>query len=325
MGQRCLIWGTSAEVGHVGRRDMYWVESPRAGGRYKITGSADAMIENGCLDAAAKARLTTVLIDRRRDGEHVPIVDSTLLEETKETPLLPPAERAARLLKHIAARESSAPGHQVILGHPISPEALAYSESWNDGQINTLLEYLEAKRWLTVQRSLDGIECTVTVLGHEPITGENRRSQVREAFVAMWFDEQMNDAYEMGIKPAIRDAGFVPIRIDEKKDANRIDDDILNAITQSRFVVADMTHGSDGVRGSVYFEAGFAHGFGLDVIYCCRRDCIDRLPFDTRQYHHIVWDTPTGLRAELAERIRARIESSDSDAKSGAPAMSASP
>ena len=135
----------------------------------------------------------------------------------------------------------------------------------------------------------------------------------------------MDDAYEMGIKPGIRDAGFVPIRIDEKKDANRIDDDILDAITQSRFVVADMTHGSDGVRGSVYFEAGFAHGRGLDVIYCCRRDCIDRLPFDTRQYHHIVWDTPRGLRTELAERIRARIESSDSDGTSGVPAMSASP
>ena len=102
---------------------------------------------------------------------------------------------------------------------------------------------------------------------------------------------------------------------DEKKDANRIDDDILDAITQSRFVVADMTHGSDGVRGSVYFEAGFAHGLGLEVIYCCRRDCIDRLPFDTRQYHHIVWDTPQQLRTELAERISARVGSSASGAK----------
>ena len=138
---------------------------------------------------------------------------------------------------------------------------------------------------------------------------------MRDAFVAMWFDKQMNGAYNKGIRPGIRDAGFVPIRIDEKKDANRIDDDILDAITQSRFVVADMTHGSDGVRGSVYFEAGFAHGLGLEVIYCCRRDCIDRLPFDTRQYHHIVWDTPQQLRTELAERISARVGSSASGAK----------
>ena len=171
MGQKCLIWGTPAEVGHVGLRDMYWVESPRAGGGYKITGSAVAMIENGYLDKAAKIRLTTVLIDRRGGGEESPIVDSTLLEEAEEAPLLPPAERAERLLKHIAAAEASSPGHPVTVGHPISPEALACSESWNDGQIDTLLEHLEAKRWLTLKKSLDEIQCTVTVLAriiHEP-------------------------------------------------------------------------------------------------------------------------------------------------------------
>lgn len=123
----------------------------------------------------------------------------------------------------------------------------------------------------------------------------------------MWFDPRMDNAYRNGIEPGVRDAGFVPIRIDEKKDAIRIDDDIIAAIKESRFVVADMTHGSDGVRGSVYFEAGFARGRGLEVIYCCRRDCIGGLPFDTRQYHHIAWDTPQELRKELAERIRARI------------------
>ncbi len=27
-----------------------------------------------------------------------------------------------------------------------------------------------------------------------------------------------------------------------------------------------------GYRGGVYFEAGFAHGLGLEVIYTCRKD-----------------------------------------------------
>ena len=39
----------------------------------------------------------------------------------------------------------------------------------------------------------------------------------------------------------------------------------------------------------------------------------------------IVWDTPQELRAELAERARARIESSDWDEKSGTQPMSSSP
>lgn len=314
MGQTCLIWGTPAEVRHVDRRDMYWVESPRAGGRYMITGTAVAMIENGYLDEGEKARLTTILIDRGREEEDVPIIDSTLLEEAKKSSVLQHSDRARRLLQHIAASERASPGHPVTLGRPIVPEALAYSESWNDGQVSTLLQHLEGEEWLRVEDFLDELQCTVTVSGHDHAAGAEE-PMGREAFVAMWFDTSMNDAYRNGIEPGIRDAGFVPMRIDEKKDANRIDDDILEAIRQSRFIVADMTHGSDGVRGSVYFEAGFARGLGLVVIYCCRRDCIDRLPFDTRQYHHIVWDTPQELRTELAERIRARIGASASDAK----------
>ena len=269
------------------------------------------MIKNGYLDEVGKAKLTTVLIDHRRDSEDAPMVDSTLLEETNVAPVLPHAKRAERLLKYIATRESSSLGHPVRLGYPIVPEALAHSESWNDGQIGTLVQHLEAKQWLNLEQTLDEFQCTVTVSGHDHLAGAEE-PKGREAFVAMWFDTSMNDAYKNGIEPGIGDAGFVPIRIDEKKDANRIDDDIIAAIEESHFVVADMTHGSDGVRGSVYFEAGFAHGRGLQVIYCCRRDCIDGLPFDTRQYHHIVWDTPEELRRELAERIRARIGSSAS-------------
>lgn len=310
MGQKCLIWGTPAEVGYL-VNDRYWVKSTRAGGRYKITGSAQAMINNGHLDEAGKAKLTTVLIDHRREREDAPMVDSTLLEGVKEARALPPATRADRLLRYIATIESSSPGHPVRLGYPIVPGALAHSESWNDGQIDTLVQHLEAKRWLSLEKDLDEFQCTVTVSGHDHLA-EAEEPKGREAFVAMWFDTSMNDAYRNGIEPGIRDAGFVSMRIDEKKDANRIDDDIIDAIKESRFVVADMTHGRDGVRGSVYFEAGFARGCGLKVIYCCRRDCFGGLPFDTRQYHHIAWDTPQELRRELAEKIRARIGSPSS-------------
>ena len=320
MGHKCLIWGTPAEVVYQ-VNDRYWVKSTRAGGRYEITGSAQAMIDNGYLDEAGKAKLTTVLIDQRRDHDDVPLVRPTLLEEVKDAPLLTPVSRADRLLKYIATKESSSPGRPVRLGYPIVPGALAHSESWNDGQMGTLVQHLVDERWLTLEQTLDELQCTVTVSGHDHLA-EAEQPKGQKAFVAMWFDPSMNEAYRNGIEPGIRDAGFVPIRIDEKKDANRIDDDIIDAIREARFVVADMTHGRDGVRGSVYFEAGFARGCGLKVIYCCRRDCFGGLPFDTRQYHHIAWDTPQELRRELAEKIRARIGSSDSGASRGAPPIS---
>ena len=309
MSQKCPIWGTPAEVRRVRDHDAFRVTSLRAGGDYRITGTAVAIINAGNVDAATKAKLTTALINRRRDGDDAPNVDSNLLEESEKVTALSHEARARRLLRYIADRESASPGQSVSLGTE-DPGALAHSESWTSGQLQVLTNHLAQEQLLDIGvRTFNSTHFIVTVLGHNQLhAGEARNT--KQVFVAMWFDNEMSDAYERGIEPGIRDAGFIPMRIDEKKDANRIDDDIIAEIAMSRFVVADMTHGTDGVRGSVYYEAGFAHGHGLEVIYCCRRDCMERLPFDTRQYHHIVWETTEELRRELAERIRARIGAS---------------
>ena len=309
MSQKCPIWGTPAEVRRVRDHDAFRVTSLRAGGDYRITGTAVAIINAGNVDAATKAKLTTALINRRRDGEDAPVVDSNLVEESKKAAPLTHEARARRLLRHIVDREGASPGQSVSLGTE-DPGALAYSESWTGNQLQVLTDHLVEERLLYIgMRTLNSTQYIATVRGHNQLRAKKARN-TKQAFVAMWFSSEMSDAYERGIEPGIRDAGFAPIRIDEKKDANRIDDDIIAEIKRSHFVVADMTHGADGVRGSVYYEAGFAHGHGLKVIYSCRRDCIGRLPFDTRQYHHIAWETPEELRRELAERIRARIGAS---------------
>ena len=123
----------------------------------------------------------------------------------------------------------------------------------------------------------------------------------------MWFDDAMVDYRNQGIVPAIERAGFKAFTIDRKEHVNKIEDEVIAEIRRSRFVVADFTHGPDGARGSVYYEAGFAHGLGLDVIFTCRADCLEGLHFDTSHYNHIVWTTPEDLREQLGARILAVI------------------
>ena len=72
-------------------------------------------------------------------------------------------------------------------------------------------------------------------------------------------------------------------------------------------MVADFTQGDDGARGGVYYEAGFAYGIDIPVIYTCRKDGEPRLAFDTRQYNHILWETPEELRKALRNRIAAAL------------------
>jgi hypothetical protein len=46
-----------------------------------------------------------------------------------------------------------------------------------------------------------------------------------QAFVAMWFNEVTQAAYEKGMAPAIREAGYEPLRTDGKDHVNKIDDE----------------------------------------------------------------------------------------------------
>ena len=144
---------------------------------------------------------------------------------------------------------------------------------------------------------------------------ETKAVNSEQAFVAMWFDESVKDAYERGIEPAIEESGYKPFRIDKKEFNNKIDDQIIAEIRRSRFVVCDFTCElieCDGEqkafpRGGVYYEAGFAQGLGIPVIWTCRADHIEHVHFDTRQFNHITWSTPEELQENLRNRIGAVI------------------
>ncbi len=122
--------------------------------------------------------------------------------------------------------------------------------------------------------------------------------------VAMHFDPELLPVYRDGIGPAVEtDCGYTANRVDLQEFNGKVCDQILADIKQSAFVVADFT----GHRQNVYFEAGFALGFGLKVIFCVRAGSVEEAHFDTRQYNHIVWSDPADLRAKLKARIIATV------------------
>ncbi|MBU4404413.1 MAG: nucleoside 2-deoxyribosyltransferase [Candidatus Aminicenantes bacterium] len=125
----------------------------------------------------------------------------------------------------------------------------------------------------------------------------------KQAFVAMWFDSSLNEIWEKAFKPALKQTGFNPIRMDKTEHNERIDDKIIADIRKSALLVADLTEHRQGV----YFEAGFSLGLGIPVIWTCRDDHKDKIHFDTRQYNCIFWKTPEELKERLINRIEATI------------------
>ena len=265
-------------------------------------------------------------------GQRLSPVTKGILEYAIGRHRLPIYERAHRLLRFLSKQtivagefislfQHSGESATDSLGSPIYPDmptnptflaAMAWSESTSPEEIPYLVDYLEENGW--VQEYFKGSDriarshsCRVTISGHVRIAEESANTDASQAFVAMWFDDSVESAYDEGIAPAIRDCGFNAKIINRDSTVDKIDDAIIAQIRRSRFLVADFTHGDEGARGGVYYEAGFAHGLGIPVIFTCRSDVIDEIHFDTRQYAHIVWNTTGELRDSLRDRILARI------------------
>ncbi len=171
----------------------------------------------------------------------------------------------------------------------------------NESELNQYLSYLEDQGLI---RRYEGEGLAPTIPGWQRVEPRLVQGGTRgKCFVAMWFDACMQEAYDEGIAPGIRDAGYTPFRVDDPPTNKGISDTILAQIRAAEFVVADFT----GQRQSVYFEAGFARGLGREVIWCCRDDELKNLHFDIKHLGHVVWTTPGDLRQRLADSIRANL------------------
>ena len=311
MNDTCPIWGSEfpAETQRSSRvLDFATLvsDSPRAGGSFKIE---DTVRDKLGMDEHEKARLTTWILNQNAKGAWLPEITREIVDYAKGVPPLPTYERANRLLRLIASRVNTV-GYKLEV--PIAdPQALAWSESVVPAEVDYFLRYLADQGWLKGDRATysGGIShgVSVTVGGYRQIETQEANVLSSQGFVAMWFDDSMKQMRANGIVLGIKDAGYEPYLVDEDKLTDKIDDKIISEIRRSRFLVADFTHDRKGARGGVYFEAGFALGLGIPVIFCCREDQIDDVHFDTRQYNHILWTTPEELKTKLADRIGARL------------------
>lgn len=289
----CAICGTPSETIPPTFDGIHQI-CPRCG-EFKMSGTVRAMIE-GRLDASTQAKLSGWIFDQNRGGMDPPMITSNTLERIKTRPLPTAAERADRLLLE-ALRGQNRLGDRFTTAEP---RFIAATYSQSEVEVDYLFRMLSnrglvdyTEGWWEVL--LDGHNAA-----HE-LTHSMKQSD--KGFVAMAFDNDLDPAYEHGFREGIENAGYDPVRVDRVEHVNRIDDEIIAQIRAALFVVADFT----GHRGGVYFEAGFALGLNMPVIWTCQKDDMERLHFDIRQYNTIDWQTPKDLASRLQHRIEATV------------------
>jgi hypothetical protein len=317
----CPITGQPALLEASGFGDWERYSSPATGGRYEITRSAKDDLAGHIPQSDDRLLLVEWLMRQRLSGTEVPRVTTHQLDRAA-LPLRPPiADRVDRLLKCLQLASptlgSSVPYTNTLQtptdtwsGEETRHYLRAWTASRTDGEFRELVRYAEAEGWVKA-----GDRIALTVNGWRRLEHLSAiQTASEQAFVAMWFNDEVKAAYEDGIEPAIASVGYVPMRIDRKEHNNKVDDEIIAEIRRSRFVVADFTCGTvvdaGGTivavpRGGVYYEAGFAQGLGIPVIWTVREDQINQVHFDTRQFNHVTWKDPQDLRNKLAARIGA--------------------
>ena len=310
--EECPIWGTKALLVE-SRGDSLMIDSPRAGGKYKITGSALAVLEGNPFDQKENVKLTDWLVDQREKGIKEPEINTRILEDAKDRPEKTVQERTNSLILYLAENygigeklffmemESMASSHGEvkIIGNTVTP-LMAYSSSTRKEEMDKFLEALIKNKYLEVKGDYQEFY-SVTREGKEyaeEISQKNNQKsdqktdkQNLKCFVSMWFDENkegMEDVYEKAIEPAIKDAGYEPCRADKIRHEKQIDTMINEQIIESHFMLADFTAEKEKPRAGVYFEAGFARGLQRRMIFTCREDRFNP-PVNIQNYPHILW------------------------------------
>lgn len=266
-----------------------------------------------------KFKIYTPLAGNLKEAQRIPLAGVTreatelnhepiliTLENIDELLVLVPRripDKAIRLLSALARRTKFFGELKEL--HLENDVPLAYSI--NSAEFRNFVNYLHESQLIERQpwTSSPTVSVRVTAHGFETLEARNPTGlESNSAFVAMWFDESINQAFRDGIKPAIEDdCGFRAVRIDLEEHNDDIIDRVLAEIRKARFIVADFTRHRNGV----YFEAGYALGLRIPVIWLCRSDDIGNAHFDTEHFNHIVWKDSVDLRNRLAVRIQATV------------------
>lgn len=281
-----------------------------------------------------KAVLSGVCRHNYEDGQDIVSVSRITITDLLKSKYIPVdlTSKVEHLLVHMEKKSRNS-FFRFTVDENIFP-SVAYLKDKNE--LTKMFEVLSAEDFVKFDPiSASGhMHYTLTMKGIEKAKSiRSNKTESVQAFIAMWFDSSLDEAHIDAFESAIKLCGYTPKRIDKAYFNNDICEEIISSIRSSRFIIADFT----GDRGGVYFEAGFASGFGIPVIYTCNKDWFDaqredvvevitekgdvvsgiyrhrvKVHFDVDHNSFIRWDNIEELRKDLIDRITATIGRIDS-------------
>ena len=321
---RCPIWGTPA-FEHPSHGDGHFIDSPRAGGKYLVAGTAAALLKS--CDDLVKAGLTSWLIEQRQLGIEWPQIYSTTISQAQQRQGLEAPERAGGILRYLKTKPKSLGTiikysvfndlYDESLMAPTEQEKeylclLAHSECINMDDLSVLMEHLEETGLIKISGDDKVKGCNLTVAGYARLADLEKTNVVSsKAFIAMQFNDPNLDAFVKDVvKPAVGEIGYDLVDMRDVAQAGVIDNIMRAQIRDVAFAIVDLSHDNPGA----YWEAGYAEGLGKPDIYICEKTKFEEesTHFDTNHCTTIPWsrDSDTEFRENLTTTILRSLEGS---------------
>jgi hypothetical protein len=138
----------------------------------------------------------------------------------------------------------------------------------------------------------------INLLAQDVIILAERIVIPRTVFTVMPFTFKFDDVFA-SYEAVCKEFSFKAHRTDAVETDERIVQRIIEGIRTSAFVIADVSE----VKPNVFYELGFAQGFGKQVIVTARKGTT--LPFDISDVPVIFWHGQENLKEQLRKRIGA--------------------
>ena len=176
------------------------------------------------------------------------------------------------------------------------------------------LSYLKAFRATGDQQPEEQAESTQSPQEKE----EKEIAEVREfldtCFVMMPFGEWFDKYYKEIYIPAIKEAGFEPVRADELFSTGSVVEQIWEQIEKAKVLLADLT----GKNPNVFYELGLAHAAKKPVVFTA--GAVDDVPFDLRHLRVIPYEVrEPDWNSKLRESITAYLKNAKADPTKSIP------
>lgn len=165
-----------------------------------------------------------------------------------------------------------------------------------DGEQLKRLVYLARKRFRIPRCFITGGNCTKDI-----------KTKPRQIFVAMPYSSSkwdMDDFYEVAIRPAIEECEYVPLRADERFHSGGLMCNVCRCIQESSLCIVDISDWNS----NVLLELGMMYGMGKIVILLKHKESAEKVPADLGGILYVEYESVRNLKSNLQKRLQESLK-----------------